>query len=614
MLSERTLLRSTALWIAGFGFAFSAALASPGRAQEEASGEEPESESESATEPEPVYEAEYESEYESESESESESEPAYESSFTVNAMMKMQGGMFVPLASNGFKPYDNVALASTNPSFPGVPCDPVVSPARPCYPQDHGQDPGSPSISRATLQLEAHWDFTRKFSLHAIIRGARMGQTEADERAQVPRLLDRLPGESDASLGKRRREYSRQWVQDKYYNRFELREFYVDYLPLNWLSFRIGRQQVAWGETGQFRLLDVVNPIDSSWRFGPLESFEDQRIPLWMVLNTIDINPLHGALELLYIPGIDRARDMVSTPLSNVGAWGLPYSNQPGSYAIRYKDFQYPGGSLNGKHMRGGFRWKADLGDHASYSLVYMYTHMQTPVLQRAELAQRLDVNGLPIAGVYDDAVADRAVFKFPRQHVVGGSFEYVFDSPLGLTARFEGAVEPNRTYSLRTDISGDSARVPGQIIYDPRTKPVVNYAVVIQRPTMIRWLNPTQNFLLVGQFMHTAVAKLSARDDDLVQVIGYNDWRVQKNSYTVVAFATTNYMNGIITPRLTGVWIVNPYYQDSGYVSLDVGFRIGPHYRVNVTATDFIGKNPYRDLGFFRDRDELHASLTVLF
>jgi hypothetical protein len=30
--------------------------------------------------------------------------------------------------------------------------------------------------------------------------------------------------------------------------------------------------------------------------------------------------------------------------------------------------------------------------------------------------------------------------------------------------------------------------------------------------------------------------------------------------------------------------------------------------------ATDFIGKDPYRDMGLFRDRDELAANLTVLF
>jgi hypothetical protein len=534
-----------------------------------------------------------------------------ESSFTVNALAKMQGGLFAPLASDGFSPQENRAETFSD-GFVGGDCDPVVNPRKPCYPRNHGTAAGSPSISRATLQIEAHWDFTRRLSLHTIIRGARMGTTDQDGYAQVPRLLDRLPGESSEALARRRKDYARKWVQDNYYNRFELREFYLDYLPAGWLSLRVGRQQVAWGETGSFRLLDVVNPIDSSWHFGPLESFEDQRIPLWMALATLDINYLHGALELLYIPGVDRARDTVSVPLSNVGAWGAPYSNVPGMYEIRYKDFRYPGGELSIHNMRGGARWKGDLGDHASYSLVYMYTHMQTPVLQRAFKAQNVGADGAPIAGDYDNTVVERAEFRFPRQHIAGASLEYVFDSPIGLTARFEGAVEPNRTYSQRTDTSSND--VGDRFEYKPRTKPVLNYAFVIQRPTMIRWLNPTQNFLLVAQFMQSHVFKLDqVRDNDLVNVVGYNDWQVQKNAYTLVFYATTNYLNGLITPKVTGVYMPNPYYQDSGFVSLDVGFRIGPHYRVNIMATDFVGKNPYRDLGLFRDRDEIHASLTVL-
>jgi hypothetical protein len=103
-------------------------------------------------------------------------------------------------------------------------------------------------------------------------------------------------------------------------------------------------------------------------------------------------------------------------------------------------------------------------------------------------------------------------------------------------------------------------------------------------------------------------------KDNDLVQVIGYNNWQIQPHSFTAVFYATTQYLHGLITPRLTGVYIPNLYYKDSGFISFDVGFRIGPHYRVNVTVTDFLGNNPYRDLGLFRDRDEVHASATVLF
>jgi hypothetical protein len=521
-----------------------------------------------------------------------------ESSFTVNAMMRLQGGLFVPLFSDKFQAHQNEAYRKTQYGYQlDMPCDQVAAPQNGdlgCFPVDHGKKAGSPSIARATFQLEAHWDFSSKYALHTIVRGVRSAKLAADRYAQVPSPPD------DPAL---RQEYAQNWTQDNYYNRFELREFYLDALPLHWLSFRIGRQQVAWGETGQFRLLDVVNPIDSTWHFGPLESFEDQRIPLWMLLTTVDIPQLHGALEALWIPGLDRGRDMVSPPLSMSGAWGIPYSNRPGTYRIRNKDFRYPG-DRDLSDSRFGARWKADLGEHASYSLVYMYTHMQTPVLTEI-------VN----PGRFDPESADSATLEFPRQHVAGLSLEYTFDSPLGMTARFEGAVEPNRSYSQRTDTAGDSATRPGTILYKPTQEVVVSYAAVLQRPTMIRWINPTQNILLVGQFMHTAVPTLDPIEDaNAVEVVGYNDWAAQKHSYRVILYATTNYFNGFFTPRLTGAWIVNPYYQDSGFYSIDLGFRIGPHYRVNVMATDFIGKNAYRDIGLFRDRDELHASLTVLF
>jgi hypothetical protein len=542
-----------------------------------------------------------------------------ESSFTVNAMIKMQAGLFAPLLSDKFSPHENIGDARSSPQFAPVPCDPVTIPQKPCSPQDHGKRPGTPSITRATLQLEAHWDLTSRVALHAIVRGTRGMQLEADEYANVPTSLNpaRLPNgqlESPAQTSERRKAYAKKWVQENQYNTFELREFYADLMATDWLNFRVGRQQVAWGETGSFRLLDVVNPINSTWHFGPLESFEDQRVPLWMLLTNVEVPKLMGALELLYIPGIDHARDTVSTPLSNAGAWGLPYASQTSPYRMQFKDFKYPGGSLSPNNMRYGARWKGDLDANSSYSLVYMYTHMMTPVLDRVFLVPRYQADNVtPVPGQYDDRQAQSAALIFPRQHIMGLSFEYAIPSPVAMTIRLEGAYEPNRTFAQRTDIKGDSATIPGQIIYQPRAKKVVNYALVLQRHTMIRWLNPVQNFLLVAQVQHTAVINVE-KATDLVQVIGYNDWALQPHSLTTVFYATTQYLNGLITPRLTGVYVPNFYYKDSGFISFDVGFRVGPHYRLNVTVTDFFGGDPYRDLGLFRDRDEVHASATVLF
>ena len=62
-----------------------------------------------------------------------------------------------------------------------------------------------------------------------------------------------------------------------------LRELYVDAtLPLgngDEINFRVGRQQVVWGRTDLFRVLDQINPIDFSIQ-NIYEEFEDSRIPL----------------------------------------------------------------------------------------------------------------------------------------------------------------------------------------------------------------------------------------------------------------------------------------------------------------------------------------------
>ncbi|HTU61065.1 MAG TPA: hypothetical protein VMF89_21575, partial [Polyangiales bacterium] len=42
--------------------------------------------------------------------------------FTVNALVKLQGGLFVPLASSGFSPHENRAQLANG----SAPCDPIL--------------------------------------------------------------------------------------------------------------------------------------------------------------------------------------------------------------------------------------------------------------------------------------------------------------------------------------------------------------------------------------------------------------------------------------------------------------------------------------------------------
>ena len=61
---------------------------------------------------------------------------------------------------------------------------------------------------------------------------------------------------------------------------FDAREYYI-IGRLGRLVYKIGRQQIAWGESDLFRMADIINPIDYSRRL-TFESFENIRIPLRM--------------------------------------------------------------------------------------------------------------------------------------------------------------------------------------------------------------------------------------------------------------------------------------------------------------------------------------------
>jgi hypothetical protein len=526
-----------------------------------------------------------------------------EPTFSIGGMLKVQGGVFAPLASDRFTAHRNEAYEFFEATRLRA-CDPVQKPYGSCRPIDHGQRPGSLSIARATLQLEAHWDVVDAIALHAIVRGVRSLRLAGDGYAQVPEpALD--PSE--------RRDFARDWVHENYYTEFDLREFYLDLEPAAWLSMRLGRQQIAWGETSSFRLLDVINPTNNAWHFGALESFEDTRIPLWMADVNVYLDRLDATLELLWIPLLDRPRDTVTVPLTFAGAWGLPYSNAPTNFFTARRDLRYPGGRL--ADSRGGFRWKGTLGPHASYSLVYFYTHqINSPIpvyfMQALEggVAKTLDDGVTPLVEV--------AVLEFPRQHIAGFTLEYAFESPINTLLRVEASLEPNRTYPERLDTGArqEDKSNPARYSFHPSQELVFNYALSLQRSAMLRFLNPSQSFLLFAQFTHSVVPTLQTdgKDARLVEVPIYNDWQAQKHSFACVFQARTSYLHGAVSPRITGAWLPNLYAGDSGFYSIDVEFRLATNYLLNVRVTDFLGKDPYRELGLFRDRDELHAAFTI--
>lgn len=477
--------------------------------------------------------------------------------------------------------------------------------AKRVFPVDHGDRLGELSMFRNTLFVEVDWQPFEPVSLHAIFRGVRSLTVPSDYRDGDPPIPGDVTDVGD-------------WVRDNYYSETDIRELYLTINAADWWSMRIGKQQISWGELGQYRLLDVVNPTNTTWHFGPVESFEDTRIPLWMFEALFEVRPLKGALELIWIPLIDEDADQTNVPLTFPGAWGLPRApaqenKSIASEKILGKVFHAPGGSLDDGRV--GARWKGEIGD-ITYSLAYMYTHQLSPPIPRYHVA-------------YWGAPGVEVHLEYPRQHIIGGSLEIPFESPLGMIARIEVAYEPNREfpqYSLATGpnevflepsvVSNEVNAVDAFTPFHWQDKQVLTYGIQLFRPTMIRALNPTQNFIIVLQFMHSMILDYDGKEK-LLDVPGFDTTPSKMHTYTLVGVVTTTYLNGLIRPMLIGAYLPprdldNPRH--NGFLSAQVRLTLGNHWRIQAALNMFWGDDPYSSVGFFRDRDEVNLKITYQF
>lgn len=482
------------------------------------------------------------------------------------------------------------------------------------YPTNHGDKFGKLSMLRNTFLLDADYKPFSWLGFKAVFRGVFGPSLSADAEAQTPNV----PG--GTKWPQKRQEY----VAEHFYNRAELREVYVDLRPHKYLFIRLGRQLVGWGETGQYRLLDVINPVDSTWHFGALESFEDQRIPLFMLRIVVDVPWAKGGLDTVYIPMapyLDRSEDTVTVPLTLVGAWGLPISPRQGdasvsSSKIRKRIFEYPDQRL--QNGRAGVRWLGELGP-LTYSLVYFYGHQLSPPIPKYYVTG--DFSGVDVT------------LDFPRQHLFGFSVQSVLPFPLSTMLRAEMLFEPDRTYpcysELKMPYKPPTPEDPTNIAkFVRKEKFTINYALTVQQPLKIRPLNSAEVFVLALQFYHSFIPKLkasslercaSAEGDCILEIPGFDSTLMRKHHFRLGGSLQTSYLRGIITPRFRFAWVfaANGFMEDfkdgGALLSIGVDFAL-KNFKVGVELNEFLGKDPYFGMGFFRDRDEVNLKLRYQF
>lgn len=332
-----------------------------------------------------------------------------------------------------------------------------------------------------------------------------------------------------------------------------VRELYVDgEMPLagNTLAIRFGRQQLVWGRTDLFRVLDVVNPVDYS-RNNIYDELSDTRIPMGMLRADYRMGA-KGPFDDLNLQGVwvwEKFRP------NNLGLGGSP--NNPGLAAATFRGLKncwdngctvnnFNGNSaVNFNAHQIGIRdanlpdwklqnttWGGKVEGELSgigFSLNALRTFSQNPSL-RGGIVTQDPFSGA--SGVYPYSLAFD--IEFPQIDIYGGSLDFTVD-PIDTAFRFEAAYTRGEEFT-------NTAR---SRLYSEND--VLRYVIGADKNVMIPALNPTRAFLFSGQLFgqHIFDHELQRKSTGLV---GMPDW---EDNWTATLLVKGWYASDTISPQV---------------------------------------------------------------
>jgi hypothetical protein len=373
------------------------------------------------------------------------------------------------------------------------------------------------------------------------------GQTREDDLVGGP-IAGNDAGRLDANNHLLPGLYSRYTQGTRSGIKFEntLREAYVDFkLADAPLSFRIGRQQVIWGESDQFRLMDIWNPIDVTWHLQQ-ESWDNIRIPLWLGKGLWDIGeipiPVIGGtlsnsfLEVVYNP-FDFQPNQKIAFLPRPWSVFIPDPLRSGQVQqLLPGQYLNPVFNLQGTNFRRGdfgrnpadaseigFRFHAVTPQGIEFATNYLYARARAV---GANGAQAVAITGIgrprPSTDLFQidgqtfhpSQIPVTAEVKYPYNHIFGLTGNYFEGDYTAAVFRLETAyvldepvqtVDPKKT--ALCGAAGSPPCPPGQapnFANAPQTadkRSLWAGMIGFDRPTWIRFLNPKATWFLTAQF-----------------------------------------------------------------------------------------------------------------
>jgi hypothetical protein len=173
---------------------------------------------------------------------------------------------------------------------------------------------------------------------------------------------------------------------ESYHSDIEIREWYFD-AELAGIFWRLGKQQVVWGQADGLKILDVINP--QSYREFILDNFDNSRIPLWMINAEIPIGD-DDSLQFLWI--IDQSYHRFA---NNDGDYQMtsPLLTPQPAPGIRIARFDVHKPKSTFKDSDLGLRYsKFYQGWDLTFN--YLYHYLDTPIFKQQFTGNHISIDG----------------------------------------------------------------------------------------------------------------------------------------------------------------------------------------------------------------------------
>lgn len=349
-----------------------------------------------------------------------------------------------------------------------------------------------------------------------------------------------------------------------------IREFYAqktwDLADGKQFNIKVGKQQVVWGRSDLFRVLDVINPMDFS-RNSIYDEFEDIRIPLWILQG----NYRMGGSESLSERNLQVVWNFDQFRANNLGQCGTPNAVlEAGCFFRAAKSLWDYGGTIGNLAPGVAFGGAAPpfnglaafgLGGVAAtipnHQAGIRNVELPDWKLKNTQIGARFEgvskdgtiafsVNGLigrsqmpSMHAIRPSALAFDLVF--PRTSVLGGSMDFNIEA-LNTTVRLEGALSHGEEFV-------DTAE---SALYSKHR--VWRSVVGLDRATQLDWINPERTTLISAQFFwqhivgfqETSIPGLSDGLPGMVKE-GTVGW---KDNHLVTLLISAQYMQDRLNPQ----------------------------------------------------------------